>query len=49
MTGAKKKSGGFREGSGRKNKYGEETAVIRVPLSMIPKIEKMLEKAKKRT
>jgi hypothetical protein len=46
MTGTKNKSGGFREGSGRKNKYGEETAVIRVPLSMIPKIEKMLEKAK---
>lgn len=47
MTGTKKKSGGFREGSGRKNKYGEETTVIRVPVSLLPKINKLLEAAKK--
>jgi len=48
MTGIKGKSGGFREGSGRKNKYGEETTVIRVPLSLVPVIEKMLEKTEKK-
>jgi hypothetical protein len=48
MTCTKKKSGGFREGSGRKNKYGEETTVIRVPVSLIPVIEKLLEKAAKK-
>lgn len=42
MTGKKNKSGGFREGSGRKQKYGEETKVIRVPISLVSKIDKML-------
>lgn len=43
MTGIKGKSGGFREGSGRKQKYKEETTVIRVPVSLVPKIQKLLE------
>lgn len=51
MTGVKNKSGGYREGSGRKPKYKEPTKVIRVPVSLIPKIEKMMtaleKKAKK--
>lgn len=48
MTGTKKKSGGFREGSGRKNKYGEETTVIRIPVSLVPAIEKLLAKKLKK-
>lgn len=44
MTGVKGKSGGYREGSGLKPKYGEETTVIRVPLSLVPVIQKMLKK-----
>lgn len=46
MTGIKNKSGGYREGSGRKLKYKEETTVIRVPISLLPKINKLLEAAK---
>jgi hypothetical protein len=44
MTGIKGKSGGKRKGSGRKNKYGEPTKVMRIPLSLIPTIEKLLRK-----
>lgn len=51
MTGKKGKSGGPRKGSGRKNKYGEPTEAIRVPISLIPDLEKKMkkleEKAKK--
>lgn len=46
MTGKKGKSGGVREGSGRKNKYGEPTQVMRIPHSLVPKIQKMLDKLK---
>ena len=46
MTGVKKKSGGFREGSGRKLKYKEPTKAMRIPLSLVPKVEKLLEKMK---
>lgn len=42
MTGTKGKSGGFREGAKRPLKYGEATTVIRVPVSLIPKIQKLL-------
>ncbi len=44
MTGIKNKSGGYREGSGRKDKYGEPTKVMRVPLSLIPALEKKMQK-----
>lgn len=44
MTGVKGKSGGFREGAQRPQKYGEPTKVIRVPISIIPQIEKMMAK-----
>jgi hypothetical protein len=53
MTGIKGKSGGFREGAQRPQKYGEETKVVRVPISLIPdllkKMEKLEKKAAKRT
>ena len=48
MTGIKGKSGGIREGSGRKQKYGEPTELMRVPLSLVPKFKKDLEKALKK-
>jgi hypothetical protein len=46
MSGKKGKSGGAREGSGRKTKYGEPTKVvlIRVPLSKYSTIMKMIRK-----
>ena len=34
--------GGKRQNAGRKHKYGEPTKVIRVPVSLIPAIKKML-------
>lgn len=43
-----KKHGGDREGSGRHLKYGEPTVVIRVPLSMVPIIEKLIAKKYKK-
>lgn len=39
-------SGGYRKGAGRPvgtNKYGERTKAMRIPLSLIPEIEKRLE------
>lgn len=52
MTGIKKKSGGYREGSGLKPKYGEETKVVRVPISLLPdlikKMGRLAQKAKKK-
>jgi DNA polymerase V len=48
MTGIKGKSGGFREGAGRKQKFKEPTKVIRVPVSLIPAIEKMMAKLEKK-
>jgi hypothetical protein len=47
MTGIKGKSGGKREGSGQKLKYGEPTKVIRVPVSILPQIEKLMAKVKR--
>lgn len=44
MTGTKKKSGGPRRGSGRKSKFGEPTIAMRVPLSLVPTIEKLIKK-----
>jgi hypothetical protein len=44
MTGIKNKSGGFREGSGLKPKYGEPTKVVRVPVSLIPDLQKKMDK-----
>lgn len=38
--------GGYRPNSGPKTKYGEPTQVIRVPVSLIPAIKKMMEKKK---
>lgn len=49
MTGVKNKSGGFREGSGRKLKYKEPTKAMRIPLSLVPKVEKMLQQLKNKT
>lgn len=48
MTGIKNKSGGFREGSGRKLKYKEPTKAMRIPLSLVPKVEKMMEQLQKK-
>lgn len=42
MTGTKKKSGGPRKGSGRKSKFGEPTVAMRVPVSLVPAIEKII-------
>jgi hypothetical protein len=47
MTGIKGKSGGKREGAGVKPKYGEPTKVIRVPISLIPALEKEMKKLAK--
>jgi hypothetical protein len=44
MTGTKGKSGGYREGSGLKPKYGEETKVVRVPVSLLPDLIKKMER-----
>lgn len=48
MPGVKGKSGGKRIGvkapANRPLKYNEPTTVIRVPLSLVPKIEAMLKK-----
>jgi hypothetical protein len=44
MAGIKGKSGGFREGSGLKPKYGEETKVVRVPVSLLPDLLKKMDK-----
>jgi hypothetical protein len=44
MIGIKNKSGGFREGSGLKPKYGEPTKVVRVPVSLIPDLQKKMDK-----
>ncbi len=38
--------GGKRKGAGPKFKYGEPTKVMRIPVSLIPKVRKMLDKAK---
>jgi DNA polymerase V len=46
MTGVKNKSGGFREGSGRKLKFNEPTKPMRIPLSLVPKVEKLMESLK---
>lgn len=40
----KSNRGGARPGSGPKQKYGEPTTVIRVPVSLIPAIQKLLDK-----
>lgn len=48
MTGIKGKSGGNRKGAGPKHKYGEPTEVIRIPLSLIAKVKKLLEDAEKK-
>jgi hypothetical protein len=42
MSGTKNKSGGYREGSGLKPKYGEPTKVVRVPISLLPLLEKKM-------
>jgi hypothetical protein len=39
----KPKRGGSRPGSGRPQKYREPTEVIRVPVSLVPVIKKLLE------
>jgi hypothetical protein len=44
MTGIKNKSGGFREGSGLKPKYGVETKLMRVPVTLIPDLKKKMAK-----
>lgn len=39
--------GGFREGAGRPHgtgKYGEASKAIRIPVSLIPKVESLLKK-----
>jgi hypothetical protein len=36
--------GGYRDGSGAKEKYGEPTKVMRVPVSLIPALEKEMGK-----
>lgn len=48
MTGIKGKSGGFREGAKRPEKYGEPTKVMRVPLSLIPALEKKMQALEKK-
>jgi hypothetical protein len=48
MTGTKNKSGGPRKGSGRKLKTGEQTKPMRIPLSLVPAIEKMIDKLRKK-
>jgi hypothetical protein len=48
MTGIKGKSGGAREGSGRKAKAGEPTVPRRIPISILDKVDKMIEQVKKR-
>jgi hypothetical protein len=48
MTGIKGKSGGKRNGSGRKQKYKEPTKVMRIPISLVPKVEKMMEQLQKK-
>jgi hypothetical protein len=40
--------GGKRKGSGAKLKYGEPTKVIRVPVSLIKPIKKMLEETRRK-
>jgi len=40
------KHGGKRPNAGRKYKYGEPTEMVRVPVSLIPKIQKMINKLK---
>jgi hypothetical protein len=41
-----KKHGGTRPGSGRPQKAGEPTVVMRVPVSLVEKVEKMIERLK---
>jgi hypothetical protein len=48
MSGIKGKSGGYREGSGPKHKYGEPTKLMRVPVSLIPALLKKMEKLEKK-
>jgi hypothetical protein len=48
MTGIKGKSGGFREGAKRPEKYGEPTKVMRVPLSLIPDLEKKMDRLERK-
>jgi DNA polymerase V len=48
MTGIKNKSGGARKGSGRKQKYGEPTKSVRVPISLLPDLLKKMDKLEKK-
>lgn len=48
MTGIKGKSGGYRKGSGRKKKFGEATVPMRIPVSIVPKVEKLIDQVKKK-
>jgi hypothetical protein len=48
MTGIKGKSGGKRKGSGRKQKFKEPTKPMRIPISLVPKVEKMMEQLQKK-